>query len=317
MKKNGIDKVNIENKDEFDQWCKHLNVHLIGNYYNSLIDEHEKEFEKRHLHEKEKYKEYMSFDLQYKLKYSKYQGNKPVLNIKVSEKQRTRAYTFMDYFIEAVQAIGGSILVDNRNSDNTVINYLNCILECSLLETKCRFKDMKPVGVKTMKPSYDLVNSGMLEFRIYSVNKGKEKLHELIYNEDNSSLKEQINEIFINMRSVLIEISNKNREEKRLEDEAYAEKIREWELQRQREKEEKEQKKLQELRIKHQEVVHKHVEIWKHIKEIESYLTDIRLYVENQPDDVKLKMKQYCEYVEMLFDEKAFLAEIIEFTKDV
>ena len=316
MKKNGIDKVNIENDDDYEKWCKHLNVHLIGNHYNSLIDEHSKEMEKRRLHEKEKYKDYMSFQLQYKLKYSRFQGNIPVLNIEVSEKQRTRAYSFMDYFIEAIQAIGGSIRVDNHNNDNTVINFPYCTLECSLLETKCRYKDMKPAGVKTMKPSYDFVDSGELEFRIYSINKSKEKLHELIYKEDTISLKDQIIDIFIDLRAVLIEISNKNREAKRLEDEAYEESNRKWELQRQREEEEAEQKKLQDLRIKHQEVVQKHLEKWEHINEVESYLADIRLNAAKQPDDVKLIMKQYCDYVEMLFDKKAFIADIIEFTKD-
>jgi len=67
LKKNGIDKVNIENDDDYEKWSKHLNVHLIGNQYNSLIDEHNKKIEKRHLHEKEKYKDYMSYELQYKL----------------------------------------------------------------------------------------------------------------------------------------------------------------------------------------------------------------------------------------------------------
>jgi len=155
-----------------------------------------------------------------------------------------------------------------------------------------------------------------LEFRIYSVNKGKEKLHELIYKEDTISLKDQIIDVFIDLRAVLIEISNKNREAKRLEDESYAERNRKWELQRQREKEEAEQKKLQELRIKHQEVVQKHLEKWEHINEVESYLADIRLNAAKQTDDVKLKMRQYCDYVEMLLDKKAFIADIVEFAKD-
>jgi len=43
---------------------------------------------------------------------------------------------------------------------------------------------MKPAGVKTMKPSYDFVDSKELKFRIYSINKSKEKLHELTYKED-------------------------------------------------------------------------------------------------------------------------------------
>lgn len=316
MKKNVIEKVIIENDDEYEKWCKHLNVHLIGNYYNSLIDEHNKEIEKRRLHEKEKYKDYMSYELQYRLKYTKYQGSRPVLNIEVSDKQRTRAYTFMDYFIEAIQAVGGSISVENRNNDNTIIKFPYCTLECSLLETKCRYKDLKPTDVKTMKPFYDMVDSGKLEFRIYSINKGKDKLFELTYKEDINALKDQIKDIFIDLRAVLIEISNKNREAKRLEDEAYAERNRKWEIQQQREKEEAEQKKLQELRIKHQEVVQKHIEKWEHINEVESYLSDIRLFAAKQPDDLKLKMKQYCDYVEMLFDKKAFIADIVEFTND-
>lgn len=317
MKKNGIDKVNIEDNEEYEKWCKRLNVCLIGNYYNSLIDEHNKENGKRHLHKKEKYKDYMSYELQYKLKYSKYQGNRPVLNIEVSEKQRSRAYTFMDYFIEAILAVGGSISVENRNNDNTIINFPYCTLECSLIETKCRYKDVKPAGLKTMKPSYDMVDSGKLEFRIYSINKSKEKLYELIYKEDTILLKDQIKDIFMNMRAVLIEIYNKNREAKRIENEVYAERNRQWELQRQREKEEAEQKKLQELRIKHQEVVQKHIEKWEHINEVELYLADIRLYAAKQTDDVKLKMKQYCDYVERLLDKKAFITDIIEFTKDI
>lgn len=70
-------------------------------------------------------------------------------------------------------------------------------------------------------------------------------------------------------------------------------------------------KKLQNLRINHQEMVQKHIEKWELINKVGSYSAEISLYAAKQPDDVKFIMKQYCDYVELLFDKKAFLVDIL------
>lgn len=55
------------------------------------------------------------------MKYERHPENSAVLNIDVTDEHRNRAYKFIHYFIEMVQAIiRGTVLVDSRNNDNTV-----------------------------------------------------------------------------------------------------------------------------------------------------------------------------------------------------
>lgn len=314
--KNSIEKVNIENEEEYKKWCKSLKVELKENNYVTLIIDHSNEIEKRKAKEKGKFKEYLPFEIQYRLKYDRYPEKKVVLNIDVSDKQRTRAYIFMNCFIEAVQALGGFVSVDFRNNDNTTIRFPYCTFECSLSEKRGKFRDVKAEGIKTMRPSYDLVDTGKLEFKIYAVNKDGKHQNELIFDEEKNMIKNQIGDIFINLRPIYLEISKMNIEAERIREEESEIRNRQWGAKWEKEKEEEKRKKQQELRMKHQSEIEHHMEKWKHIKEIEAYVADISSYAELQPDSIKKPMKQYCDYVEKLFDKNEFFSNIIEFARN-
>ena len=187
--------VNIENEDEYIKWCKSLKVDTKREDYVLLIIDHYKEIEERKSMDKEKYKEYLPFSIQYKLKYNRRREKKAVLNIDVSDKQRSRAYKFMNCFIEAIQAIGGYVSVDFRNDDNTMVGFPYCTFECSLVEKRGKYRDVKPLDTKSMRPSYDIVDTGKLLFRIYTKDKKGVIQNELIYDEEETPLKDQISDI--------------------------------------------------------------------------------------------------------------------------
>src|SRR5690554_5975533 len=121
--KNNTQKINIENEEEYFKWCKNIKVDEKINMFNPLINKHNSEIETRKAKEKNKFKDYLPFSVQYRLKYERYQDKSAVLNIDVSVEHRNRAYRFMHCFIEMVQALGGSVFVDSGNSDNTVIRF--------------------------------------------------------------------------------------------------------------------------------------------------------------------------------------------------
>jgi hypothetical protein len=316
MKNKGVEKINIENEEEYIKWCKNLKIKSIGNQYISLINEHNTEIEKREITKKEKYKADLPFYLQYRLKYEKYPMNKTVLNIDVCDKQRTRAYIFMNYFIETVQALEGYVKVETRDNDNTVIWFPHCTFECSLTEKRCKYRDVKPAGLKTMRPLYDLVYTGKLVFKIYTVDENDKILNEFVYDEEKVMLEEQIGDIFINLRNILLEISQRNIEAEHIREEESEEKIRQLEMKWEKEREEEERKKQHELRVKQQGVIEDHIKKWKYIKEIQAYVADIRVNAENQPDNIKESMKRYCDYVEELFDRNSFFKDVVKFVRN-
>lgn len=310
--KDNVYRVNIENEEEYIKWCRSLKSEFKGNPYNELINRHSSEIEKRKAKEKEKYKEYLPFSVQYKLKYERYPTKSAVLNIDVSDKQRNRAYIFMNCFMEAVQALGGYVSVDQLNGDNTVIRFPHCTFECSLVEKRGKYRDIKPEGITTMRPSYDTIDTGKLIFKIYILNKDGKQQNEIIYDEEHLPLKDQITDIFINIRPVLIEISQRNIEAERILEEKYEERKLQWE----KEEEEKEREKQYEIREKQQKIIMQHIEKWKHIEHIKDYVADIRYYAEQQSDTIKEPMEQYCDYVMELFNKNELYSDILKFTEE-
>lgn len=313
MKNNGW-KVNIENEEEYIKWCKSIKVDAKINLFNPLIIKHNSEIEIRKIKEKDKFKEYFSFNLQYKLNYERYPEKNTILNIDVSDKHRNRAYKFMHCFIEVVQALGGSVIVGQRNNDNTVVRLPYCTFECSLIEKIGKYRDIKVKGTKTMRPLYDTVNTGKFIFKIYTVNRNGKQEKEIIFDEESLSLQDQIKDIFISIRPLLIDLIKENVEiEKKQEEEYELRKLR-WE----REEKEEEEKKQKENIIKQQSIIRKHIEKWEQIKSIEEYINEIKSCREGHVDDeVKELIERYCDYVSDLFDKKDFYIEIIDFIQQL
>ncbi|WP_353095718.1 hypothetical protein [Tissierella praeacuta] len=307
--KNNTQKVNIENEEEYIKWCKSIKVDEKINLFNPLINKHNSEIEIRKAKAKNKFKDYLPFSVQYRLKYERHPENSAVLNIDVSDEHRNRAYRFMHCFIEMVQALGGTVLVDSQNNDNTVIRFPYGIVECSLVEKRGKYRDVKLKDTKTMRPLYDPINTGKFIFKIYTVNKDRKQQNEIIYDEENLSLHDQITDIFIAIRPILIDLTKESMEieEKRKKE------YEMMELQWEKEKKEEEQKKHKENRIKQQSIIGKHIEKWEHIKLIEAYLEEIKIYAEDKPQDIKKLIEQYCDYVLDLFDKNEFYIGIIEF----
>lgn len=204
--KNNTQKINIENEEEYFKWCKSIKVDEKISLFNSLINKHNSEVEIRKVKEKNKFKDYLPFSVQYRLKYERHPGSSPVLNIDVSDEHRSRAYRFMHCFIEMIQALGGTVFVDSRNSDNTVIRFPYGTLECSLVEKRGKYRDIKLKDTKTMRPLYDSINTGKFIFKIYTVKRSVDQQEELVYDEENLSLNDQIADIFIAIRPILIDL---------------------------------------------------------------------------------------------------------------
>lgn len=307
--KNNTWRVNIENEEEYIEWCRNIKVEVKGNQFNPLINKHNSEIENRRVKDKEKFKESLPFSVQHGLNYQRHPENSAVLNIDVSDEQRNRAYRFMHCFIEMVQALGGSVIVDYRNNDNTVIRFPYCTFECSLVEKRGKYRDIKLKDTKTMRPLYDTINTGKFIFKIYTVNRDEKQQNEIIYDEEEISLHDQIKDMFIAIRPTLIDLAKKSIEIEKKSEEEYELRRLKWE----KEKREEEQKKQGENRIKQQSLIGKHIEKWEYLKSIKVYLEEIKIYAENKPQDIKESIEQYCDYVLNLFDKNEFYIDIIEF----
>ena len=308
--KNNAQKINIENEEEYFKWCKSIKVDEKINLFNPLINKHNSEFEIRKAKEKNKFKDYLPFSVQYRFKHERYQDKSAVLNIDVSDEHRNRAYRFMYCFIEMVQVLGGTVFVDSRNSDNTVIRFPYGTLECSLVEKRGKYRDIKLKDAKTMRPLYDTINTGKLIFKIHTVKSSSKQQEEIVFDEENLSLNNQIADIFIAIRPILIDLFKESMEIEKKQEEEYEQIKLRWE-----EKEKAEEKKKQkENKIKQQSIIVKHIEKWEQLKSIETYVNEIKSYGEVHADDeAKDLIEKYCDYVLNMFDKNDFYIDIVEF----
>ena len=308
--KNNAQKINIENEEEYTKWCQNIKVDEKINMFNPLINKHNSEFEIRKAKEKNKFKDYLPFSVQYRFKHERYQDKSAVLNIDVSDEHRNRAYRFMHCFIEMVQVLGGTVFVDSRNSDNTVIRFPYGTLECSLVEKRGKYRDVKLKDAKTMRPLYDTINTGKLIFKIHTVKSSSKQQEEIVFDEENLSLNNQIADIFIAIRPILIDLFKESMEIEKKQEEEYEQIKLRWE-----EKEKAEEKKKQkENKIKQQSIIVKHIEKWEQLKSIETYVNEIKSYGEVHADDeAKDLIEKYCDYVLNMFDKNDFYIDIVEF----
>ena len=216
----------------------------------------------------------------------------------------------MHCFIEMVQALGGTVFVDSRNSDNTVIRFPYGTLECSLVEKRGKYRDIKLKDAKTMRPLYDTINTGKLIFKIHTVKSSLKQQEEIVFDEENLSLNNQIADIFISIRPILIDLFKESMEIEKKQEEEYEQIKLRWE-----EKEKAEEKKKQkENKIKQQSIVVKHIEKWEQLKSIEAYVNEIRSYGEGHADvEVKELIEKYCDHVLNMFDKNDFYIDIVEF----
>ncbi|WP_446898910.1 hypothetical protein ACSVC9_03120 [Clostridium sp. LBM24168] len=53
------------------------------------------------------------------------------------------------------------------------------------------------------------------------------------------------------------------------------------------------------------------------VSNIKAYVEYMRIYADKQPDAIKEPIKQYCDYVEELFNKNIFFTDITEFTKNL
>ena len=220
MKPNTL-RVNVEDEKEYNRWCRNIKIDLKKSHFHPLINQHNVETEIRKEIEKNRFKEYLPFKVQTRLNYTRYPQNSAVLNIDVSDEQRNRAYGFMNCFIEMVQALGGSVSVDLRYDDNTVIRFPHCAFECSLIEKRGKYRDIKSKDEKTMRPSYASIYTGRFVFKIQSVINGEKQPNEMVYDEECLSLHNQIAEMFIAIRPILVDSIHKSIELERQREEEY------------------------------------------------------------------------------------------------
>ena len=308
--KNNAQKINIENEEEYTKWCQNIKVDEKINMFNPLINKHNSEFEIRKAKEKNKFKDYLPFSVQYRFKHERYQDKSAVLNIDVSDEHRNRAYRFMHCFIEMVQVLGGTVFVDSRNSDNTVIRFPYGTLECSLVEKRGKYRDIKLKDAKTMRPLYDTINTGKLIFKIHTVKSSSKQQEEIVFDEENLSLNNQIADIFIAIRPILIDLFKESMEIEKKQEEEYEQRKLRWE----EEEKEEEKKKQKENKIKQQSIIVKHIEKWEQLKSIEAYVNEIKSYGEVHADDeAKDLIEKYCDYVLNMFDKNDFYIDIVEF----
>ncbi|MBZ9688484.1 hypothetical protein G9F72_019325 [Clostridium estertheticum] len=206
----GIDSMDLltpESKKRFLNWCSKIRVPKRIEKYDELITTHQSEIAYRKARDAEhKFKD-ITFSMFSNSKI-KYQNNKAVIPINVSEKETGRAYRIMDTFIKSIRELEGRILVELKEEEDIAFIDLNVytvsfIISEGKIKWRSFLSDSQQENItKSLRPSYEKVFNGELtiEFKEVLNFSERNKVPEVLLKfEDtsNTKLEEQLGEILI------------------------------------------------------------------------------------------------------------------------
>lgn len=318
--------VDIYNNVEFDALIKNIHVEANEKIFDSLIEEHRQETDKRKKIEKNKYVENLPMSLRWnmqdKVKLNPFHHKVVVLDINTSDTKRIKAYKLMNTFISYLSKFGGRLYVEKfENSDNTRFDLLESIYKCCLYEKHVKLRDKLIAEERKMKPLYNLEYTGDLCFEIYVKNKKQDKNNEwelidIIEIEKSESIEEKLKCIFTKLREDAITRKVVIDEETA---KLYAEREKEFKEWEEKEKQD-EQAKIEKAKLQEkqqlQEIIRNQMIKWENIKKVIEYINELRSEAEVGESE-KIIISKYCDYVEEIYCKSVFFKEIIEFMQKV
>lgn len=316
-------RLNILNKDEFENFLKNLKLINEGEIRDDLIDEYEKELNFRQELIKTEYIKSLPINLQFKLErkfYHNYGYKKNiVLDINTSDKTRNKAYRTLYNFMEWIRELGGYVSVDKiAADDNTMISLLHSRYRCKIYEKQIKLRNKSnEKNFKSMKPLYELEYTGELYFEVYSErleSKEKDKwqlIHSISFDKL-GGIEKKFKELFLKLREDAIS-------KKVIEDEKWSKHQAKWEEEQKRDEEERilkaeaeiEREKL-EKKKQLQEQINTQIKNWKYIKYAEEYVEELLSDKSFNEKDKKVII-DYCNYVKSVYNKAEFYNGILEF----
>ncbi|MGF7048244.1 hypothetical protein J2T13_002751 [Paenibacillus sp. DS2015] len=163
-----IELLTPESKAKFSEWCKYLQVVRQSKYLHPLIVAYQNELAYRKSREEEhKFRNDLDPFLQGHSKVE-YRRNKAVLSMNISDKQANRVFKIMNFLIDAVVELGGTINVNAGEEDNTSLRLFGHDFSFSMIETKVKRRSLlsnlqsRSVTIG-LKPMYEKIPSGFLK----------------------------------------------------------------------------------------------------------------------------------------------------------
>lgn len=315
--------VDIYDNQSVSAWLKSIQVDKKKKLFCNLINEHNKELDAREKQKKEKYLEQLPREILWQMgSHGYYRRNSVVLDIQTSEKVRNRAYCFLDTFIACIKDLDGRVQVDTAEAyDNTQFTLLQSPYVCRLVEVQVKFRDVLKSNEKTMRPLYELVDTGKLEFLIYEKqtnysDKAAIKILWSIKDDDTGAIEDKL----MNLLSLLIQdalakkiVIDEDTEKRLIE---YEEQRTKWEEERRQEEVEKHKQKLLEKKQQVRLEIENHMYKWNCMNKMLTYISELR-EISSIAEDEHILIEKYCSYVQEVYDKDGFYKEIIEFAKEL
>lgn len=314
--------INVYNETEFSSWIKNISTDFSEKNFCNLIEEHSLEMENRKNISKNKYLESLPHGFRWettKRINTNINGiKKVVMSIDTSEKMRTKAYKFMNGFINCISKIGGNAYVDKVEADdNTKFTLLGSEYKCNLYEKQTKLRNRAKIENKKMSPLYEAEYTGNLYFEVLSEDKN-DKLQLLQELEINNSdmIKSKLAELLLKLRDdaickkKIIDYEASKREE--LIEKQYRKHIEE----KQHEEQVRIKKAELEERQKIQEKIKLHIDKWEDTNRALIYINDLRL-ISGLSEHNRVLLLNYCDYVEEIYNKSEFYKEILEFSQEL
>ncbi|MEA4988104.1 MAG: hypothetical protein VB095_08595 [Anaerovorax sp.] len=317
--------VDIYDDQSVNAWLKTIHVNKNEKMFCNLINEHDRELEKREKQKKEKYLAQLPHEILWQMGNHGYiySNRKVVLDIQTSEKARKRAYCFLDTFITCIKELGGIVQIDtSETNDNTQFTLLQSTYICHLVEVQVKLRNVLESNSRAMRPLYETVGTGKLKFlideKLHINYSGKTSIKNLwsIEDDDIEKIEDKLIDLLGKLiqdalaKKIVIDLENEKRQKE------YEEQIRKWDEERRQEELEKQKKILLEKRQQARLKINNHMDKWNYINQILTYVAELRENI-NIAEDEQILIKRYCFYVEELYDKKEFYREIIEFAKEL
>lgn len=320
MKSNAVD---IYDSQSISTWLRKIHVNKKRNLFCNLINEHNRELDAREKQKKEKYLEQLPHEILWQMgSHGYYRRNSVVLDIQTSEKVRNRAYRFLDTFIACIKDLDGTVQVDTSvANDNTQFTLLQSPYVCRLVERQVKLRDVLKSNENKMRPLYELVYTGKLEFLIYEKHNnysGKDEIKILwsLKDDDDGAIEDKL----MNLLNRLIQdalakkiVIDEDTEKRLIE---YKEQKTKWEEKQRQEELEKHKQKLLEKKQQARLKIENHMNKWNCLNKMLTYVSELR-EISSIAEDERILIEKYCSYVQDVYDKDAFYKEIIEFAKEL
>jgi len=160
----GLDLLDPDSIETFNNWCNSLVVPGRVNDYDDLISKHKLEIEYREVRDKEYPFRNDHIDIWKPLEKVKKRDNEAVLPIEVSNSQLSRAYRIVDTLLKAFKKLKASFSIDRSDRDNITITLLRTMVSFNIYECKTKRRYLADsLAIQNFRPLYEEVFDGRLQ----------------------------------------------------------------------------------------------------------------------------------------------------------